>query len=165
MKTSVKVALAGGALAMTGALFLVGTSYADRGFGGHRFGMMSHGGHLAREMLRDIDTNNDGALSQEEIDAALDARFGEFDADADGSLSLEEFQALWAEITRPIAVRAFQFLDPDGDAAISKAELEDRFGSVVAHFDRNEDGVLSRDDHPRRHSWRAGWRDRGEANE
>ena len=52
----------------------------------------------------------------------------EFDADTDGNLSLEEFQALWAEITKPLAVRAFQFLDPDGDAAIAKAELDDRFG-------------------------------------
>ena len=51
-----------------------------------------------------------------------------------GSLSLQEFQALWAEITKPIAVRAFQFLDPDGDAAVAKAELDDRFGTVVSPF-------------------------------
>jgi hypothetical protein len=51
-------------------------------------------------------------------------------------------------------VRAFQFLDPDGDAAVAKTELEERFGSAVAHFDRNDDGVLSQDD--RRHR-RWGW--------
>jgi hypothetical protein len=164
MKTSVKMALAAGALAVTGALVLAGSSYAERAFGGHRMmmgGMGGHGGHggmLMREMLRDIDANGDAALSQEEIDAALDTRFGEFDANADGALSLEEFQALWAEITRPIAVRAFQFLDPDGDAAIARAELDDRFGSAVAHLDRNDDGVLDRNDH-RHAGWRHGRRD------
>ena len=100
-------------------------------------------------MLQNVDTNNDGALSQEEINAAVNARFAEFDADKNGSLSLPEFQALWAEITKPIAVRAFQFLDPDGDAAVAKAELDDRFGTVVSHFDRNDDGKLSPAD--RRH--------------
>jgi hypothetical protein len=115
-------------------------------------------GMIGHEMLRNVDTNNDGALSQAEIDAAVDGRFAEFDADKNGSLSLAEFQALWAEITKPIAVRAFQFLDPDGDAAIAKAELDDRFGTVVARFDRNDDGLLSPDDHAnRRRGWHRWW--------
>jgi hypothetical protein len=153
MRQSVRVALATGALAVMGSLFLAGTSLAER-FGHHRMGMM---GPLGHEMLSNVDTDNDGALSQEEIDAAVNARFTEFDANADGKLGLEEFQALFAEITRPISVRAFQFLDPDGDAAIAKAELDERFGSAVAHFDRNDDGMLSPEDRPhRRHGWRWG---------
>jgi hypothetical protein len=160
MKTSMKMAIATGALAATGALFLAGSSYAERGFGmmGGPHGMMGgHGGPIAREMLANVDANSDGALSQEEIDAAVDSRFTEFDANADGNLSLDEFQALWAEITRPMAVRAFQFLDPNGDAAVAKSELADRFGSAVAHFDQNEDGVLDANDRPRH---RGGWRHR-----
>jgi Ca2+-binding EF-hand superfamily protein len=153
MKTSVKFALATCAVGIAGTIFLAGSSYADRGFG-PRFGMgghgMGHGGPMVREMLANVDTDEDGAISQEEINVAIDARFTEFDADTDGNLSLEEFQALWAEITRPMTVRAFQFLDPDGDAAVSRDELDDRFGSAVAQFDRNDDGVLSPDDHRRR---------------
>jgi Ca2+-binding EF-hand superfamily protein len=158
MKTSMKMALATGALGVAGALFLVGSSYAERGFGA-RFGMMhgpGHGGLMVHEMLAEVDANSDGALSQEEIDAAVDARFTKFDANTDGSLSLEEFQALWADITKPLSVRAFQFLDPNGDAAIAKSELADRFGKAVARFDRNDDGVIDEDDHPRR-----GWRGHG----
>ena len=45
-------------------------------------------------------------------------------------------------------MRAFQFLDPDGDAVIAKEELTDRFGSVVARFDQNADGMLSPADRP-----------------
>lgn len=158
MKTSVKMALATGLLAVSGGALLAGASYADPGFGRQRspMGMMGPMGH---EMLRDIDTNDDGSLSQEEIDAAVNGRLSEFDANNDGTLSLEEFQALWAEVTRPLAVRAFQFLDPNGDAAVTKAELDERFGAVVAHFDSNDDGILSPEDrsnHRRGGHWRGG---------
>jgi Ca2+-binding EF-hand superfamily protein len=152
MKKSVKVALATGALGVAGAVFLVGSSYADRGGFGPGFGGMmggpGHGGPIVREMLASVDTNGDGALSQDEINEAINVRFTTFDANHDGSLSLDEYEALWADITRPLAVRTFQFLDPNGDAAVSKAEVEDRFGSVVAHMDRNGDGMLSEADRP-----------------
>ena len=153
MRQSVKIAIAAGALAAAGGLFLATASFAERGFGPGRMGMMGGGpfGMLGHEMIQSIDTNKDDALSQEEINAAVNSRFAEFDADKNGSLSLPEFEALWAEITKPVAVRAFQFLDPDGDAAVAKAELDNRFGTVVSRFDRNDDGVLSRDDRPRRH--------------
>jgi hypothetical protein len=154
MRQSVKIAVVAGALAIVGGLFLAGTSFADRGFGGHgHMGMMG----LHHEMLKDIDANADGALSQQEIDSAIDARFSEVDGDRNGSLSLEEFQALWADITRPVAVRAFQFLDPDGDAAIAKTELDERFGAMVSRFDRNDDGALSPEDRPRHRGWHR-WR-------
>jgi hypothetical protein len=120
-------------------------------------GMMGGFHGIGHEMIESVDTNKDGALSQDEIDAAIDARFAAFDADKNGSLSLQEFEALWAEITRPAAVRAFQFLDPDGDAAVAKSELDDRFGSLVSRFDRNDDGMLSPDDRPERRGWRARW--------
>jgi hypothetical protein len=154
MRKSVKIALATSALAVGGGLFLATASFAERGFGHGRMGMMGPMHGLGMEMIQGVDANNDGALSQDEINTAVNARFAEFDADKNGSLSLQEFEALWAEITKPVAVRAFQFLDPDGDAAVAKAELDKRFGTIVSHLDRNDDGVLSRDDHPRR---RGGW--------
>lgn len=156
MKTSVKMALATSALAVAGGLFLTGTVFAARGFDGP--GHMRTMGAFGHEMLKDVDTNGDGALSQEEINAAVDGRFAEFDADRNGSLSLAEFQALWAEITKPISVRAFQFLDPDGDAVVTKAELDDRFGTIVSRFDRNDDGMLSPDDRGHRRGWHRWWR-------
>lgn len=158
MRQSVRVALATGALAVLGGLFLAGTGMAQGGFG-HRGGHMGMMGPLGHEILRGLDTNDDQAISQEEIDAAVASRAEEFDADGNGRLSLAEFQALFAEITKPIGVRAFQFLDPDGDAAVTQTELDDRFGSAVARFDRNDDGVLSADDRPHHRRFGA-WRDR-----
>lgn len=164
MKTSAKFALASTGLAVAGVLFLVGTSYADRGFGPHRMMM----GGVGKEMLKTVDTNDDGALSQEEIDAAIEARFALYDADKSGDLTLEEFQGLWAEVTRPVAVRAFQFLDPNGDAVIAENELDAMFGNIVVTFDRNDDGKLSPADRRfnrlnwrkmREHGPRHGWGD------
>ncbi len=158
MRKSVKMALATSALAVAGGLFLVGTSFAERGFPGpggpghmgHMGGPMGGFGGIRQEMMKEVDTNGDGSISQDEINVAIDARFTAFDADKNGSLSLEEFEALWADITKPMAVRTFQFLDPNGDAAISKSELNDRFGNVVSRFDKNGDGALSPDDRPHR---------------
>jgi hypothetical protein len=151
MKRSVKMALATSAVAVAAGLFLVGTGVAARGFGGPGgMGGMGMMGGLGHEMLQNVDTNGDGALTQDEINAGVDGRFVEFDADKNGNLSLAEFEALWAEITKPAAVRAFQFLDPDGDAAVAKAELEERFGTLVSRFDKNDDGMLSPDDRPHR---------------
>jgi hypothetical protein len=162
MKQNVKMALAAGAVALAGGIVVAGASLAQGGFGprGH-MGMM-HG--LGHDMLQTLDTNADGGLSQEEIDAAVNARLSQFDANKDGKLALAEFEALWADLTRPVAVRAFQFLDPDGDAAVTKQELDDRFGRVVARFDRNDDGVLSHDDRGHRRGWRHG-RDRDDSEE
>lgn len=166
MKKSVKIALATSVLAVGGGVFLASTGFAERfGPGGHMGMMHGFGGPIAHEMLGNVDTNKDGALSQDEINATINARFAEFDADKNGSLSLQEFEALWAEITKPMAVRAFQFLDPNGDASVAKTEIDDRFGKLVSRFDRNEDGMLSHDDRPRRgmHGrWHGPWRDGGD---
>lgn len=173
MRRSVKIALATSALAVAGGLFLAGSGLAENGPGQlRRIGFMNHmgmmgghmgmmGGSIAHEMLKGVDTNDDGALSQEEINAAVNARFSQFDTDKNGSLSLTEFEALWADITKPMAVRSFQFLDPDGDAAITKTEVDDRFGHLVSRFDRNKDGTLSPADHMRPPGGPRWWRHHG----
>jgi Ca2+-binding EF-hand superfamily protein len=60
-------------------------------------------------------------------------------------------------VTSPVTVRAFQFLDPDGDAAITKAEFEKPGSRIVEFLDRNGDGAISMED--RREAFRYGHRD------
>jgi hypothetical protein len=153
VRTSNKRIFAAAALALATGLAVTGAAIANPSFG-------HHGGPLRmvmHDMLSNVDTNNDGALSQEEINAAVGSRYAAFDGNKDGQLSLDEFQALWADLTRPIAVRAFQFLDPDGNAAVAREEVDRKFGTLVTRFDRNNDGKLSpedRPDHRRGHGWR-----------
>ena len=56
---------------------------------------------------------------------------------------LEEFAGLWHETTRPLTVRAFQILDADGDAVLTRAEYDQLLANIVERLDRNRDGGLS----------------------
>ncbi|HMA13265.1 MAG: EF-hand domain-containing protein [Bacteroidota bacterium] len=119
-----------------------------RGGGGHG------GGHMFR-MLETFDANDDGKLSQEEIDQARGERFGRFDADTDQALTLQEYEQLWLDAMRERMVRSFQRLDTDGDAKVTAEEFQEPFSKMVRRMDRNEDGVIDRGDFQRR-------RDRGQ---
>ena len=118
-----------------------------RGHGGHgprgMTGRGGPGGMMTMRLFEEVDADGDGAVTQAEIDAYRTAQVGGADADGDGSLSLDEFQTLWLDQMRPRMVDAFQNLDEDGDGRITEAELDDRFGRVVARLDRNGDGALS----------------------
>lgn len=123
-------------------------SRGDRSHGG-RHG--HHGGRMLR-MMDSFDANEDGKLSQEEIDTARSERFGEFDGDGDQSLTLQEYEQLWLDAMRTRMVRAFQRLDVDGDAKVTTEEFQRPFAKTVRHMDHNEDGVIDRNDfhHKRR---------------
>jgi len=113
-----------------------------------------HSGTMMGLMFEEADADKDGKLTQAEIDAYRDARFTRYDANSDGKLSLDEFEGLLQEITKPMTVRAFQMHDPDGDAAITKEEFDRPTAGLVERLDRDDDGALSRDDRSRsRFAW------------
>lgn len=122
-----------------GALALGGAAYAG-GWGG------PHGGPMRGGLLEIYDTNDDGKLTQAEIDEARKANLAKFDADGNGELTLVEYQALWADAMRQAMVRQFQANDADGSGTITVEEFTVRFAEVVADLDRNGDGTLTRDE-------------------
>jgi Ca2+-binding EF-hand superfamily protein len=101
-------------------------------------------------LMDSFDTNKDGKLTQAEIDAARDQRRTQFDRDGNGALSLEEYQALWADAMRPRMVRQFQAHDADGNGSITAEEFRARYADVVRNLDRNNDGELTADELRRR---------------
>jgi Ca2+-binding EF-hand superfamily protein len=117
--------------------------------GGHhgmRHGERRHGGGHAFRLLESFDANDDGKLSQEEIDQTRGERFGTFDADADKALTLQEYEQLWLDAMRERMVDRFQALDADGDAKVTAEEFQRPFSKMVRRMDRNEDGVIDRGD-------------------
>ena len=158
MRDRTKTLIGIGVAAAIGAVAIAGVSYAGSrhgGFGGqHGHGMHFLGkgqlGLAAMEILHSIDADGDGKLTQAEIDRARNDRHSAHDADGDGSLGLEEFAGLWHETTHPLTVRAFQMLDTDGDAVVTRAEYDRPLARIVERLDRNGDGALSPDDR-RRH--------------
>lgn len=125
---------------------------------GHHFGK-GHGGpgfggrgdfEVMRTLFRNVDANDDGSLTQDEIDAYRADKVAGADGSGDGALSIEEFDGLYRDLTRPRMVRAFQRLDANGDGIIDASELDDKLAHIVEKLDRNGDGALSRDDRGRR---------------
>ncbi len=171
MKTFSKVVIASAAL--VGVIGTVGVVQArdgwrdgDYGCRGHgqfeRMGPMGPGGFghqggpgggQGLRMLERLDADGDGAVTQEEIDTVLAGSLAEFDASGDQSLTLDEFQGLWLDHMRERMVDHFQFHDADGDGLVTEAELDRPFSDLVSRMDRNGDGQLSLDDHPRRGAW------------
>jgi Ca2+-binding EF-hand superfamily protein len=122
---------------------------------GHRFEAGEHrgrhgGGMRGERWLEGFDANNDGKLTQAEVDQTRRDRFVQFDTDQDGKLNLQEYQALWLDAMRRHMVDRFQALDDDGDAAVTTEEFAAPFGKLVNHMDRNNDGEITRDELRRR---------------
>ena len=119
--------------------------------GGGHHGKRHGGGRHMFGMLESFDANDDGKLSQEEIDQTRGERFGRFDADSDQALTLGEYEQLWLEAMRERMVDRFQDLDADGDGKVTDAEFQRPFAKMVRRMDRNDDGVIDRGDFQRHH--------------
>jgi len=114
-----------------------------RGFGKRR------GSDMMQQLFGQIDADDDGSITQEEVDTFRANQLSATDTSGDGALSIEEFDTIYRELTRMRMVRAFQRLDSDGDGTISPEEMDARFGAIVKRMDRNGDGAISSDDRSR----------------
>jgi Ca2+-binding EF-hand superfamily protein len=141
-KTS-KLLLTTGALAL-GTAVLAGVSLADGRHGGRGF----HGGAW---LFETFDANDDGTLTQAEIDGVRQSRLTEFDANGDGSLTLEEYQALWMSAMRERMVDRFQAHDDDGDGLVTVEEFSEPFDRIVGRLDDNGDGQVTEEEVRSRH--------------
>lgn len=98
---------------------------------------------LGMSSFETMDVNGDGNITQDEIDSLRAEHLARHDSNGDGELNLEEFLGLWHEAIRPVAVRAFQSFDRDGDGTITKVEYDRPMEGVINRFDNNNDGELS----------------------
>lgn len=135
------------AVAVAATVFAVGHAQAGGGWGGRG----PHGGgfggaRMGGEVFDQFDADKDGVLTKAEVDAFRADRIRRFDGNGDSRLGLDEFQGLWAEMTRPVQVRAFQFVDADGDGQVSDEEMRRPLDALFARVDRDDDGSVARDE-------------------
>jgi Ca2+-binding EF-hand superfamily protein len=123
------------------------------------------GGMMGREMMERYDADKDGKITQAEIDKNRADWLAEFDADKNGTLSLDEFRNLWQKARNEQMVREFQFFDRDGSGQVTLDEYKGPLADIVKERDRNGDGALSRDDRPQRGERMKGWRHGGKDGE
>jgi Ca2+-binding EF-hand superfamily protein len=136
---------AGAVLALAG---FATVSFADGGWGRHGRG---HHGGFGAGLFEAYDANGDSRLTQAEIDQVRQSRLSEFDRDGDGSLSLEEYQALWMDAMRERMVDRFQGHDDDGDGMVTSEEFAEPLDRMVSRLDDNDDGEVTMDEIRRRH--------------
>jgi hypothetical protein len=132
------ILLTAGALAL-GATAFAGASLADGGW--HR----GHGSHGSpgQSLFDTFDANQDGTLTQAEVDQARQAKLAEFDSDGNGSLSLEEYQALWMDAMRERMVDRFQGHDDDGDGLVTAEEFGMDYSRIISRLDQDGNGEVT----------------------
>ncbi|MDV3456428.1 EF-hand domain-containing protein [Sphingomonas sp. HF-S4] len=91
----------------------------------------------AGDMFAKADANGDGAVTQAEFLADVDARFAGLDANKDGKISKDERPGNGER-----GGRMLNRLDTDGDGAISLAEQRAQATKRFARLDTNGDGKL-----------------------
>jgi len=161
-RTTLFIALA--AAGVLGFIAVADSALAERmrGHGMHGGGHHGMAGQI-RSMAERYDLNQDGEITQEEIDGNRAEWHAEFSGDGD-AMTLEQFQDLWLRARREQMVREFQRFDRDGDGEITLEEYQRPLADLVERFDRNDDQALSRDDMQRRGNRdRRGGRSEGDA--
>jgi len=131
--------------------------YKGGRMGGHMGGRM---GQRIDTMFTEVDADKDGKITADEMTAYRAAKIAAADKNGDGSLQIDEFQGIWADLMRPRMVDHFQFLDGDGDGKVTDAEIAAPMTRMSRHMDRNDDGVIARDEmRPQKRGWHQRWRD------
>jgi Ca2+-binding EF-hand superfamily protein len=101
--------------------------------------------------FEEVDTNGDGKITQDELDAHRAAKFAESDTDGDGVLSAEELTAAAdakkADRKEKRLERMIKHLDADGDGKLSAEEMAPKGGSnMIEKLDTDGDGAVSKEE-------------------
>jgi hypothetical protein len=119
------------ALTVLSVAMLSGVALAGPG------GKMGPGGPgFVPPMLQKFDTNGDGVLSKDELEAAAKAGYAEANTDGADGVTLQEFEPWFWKQHREMMVRAFQRLDRDGDGKVTEDEAKAGADRMADRFDR-----------------------------
>lgn len=107
-------------------------------------------GDMRKMRFEKADADSSGDVSFEEFSAAMEGRLQAADASGDGRITLEELAAeIQKQRAERMAKRMMARFDTNGDGALTKEEVETRQKKVFAYLDRNADGKIVESEMPR----------------
>lgn len=166
MQKSTKILLSSAAavLVLAGTIGAGSASEGKKNYPHGGYSYKSHGGsEMKLKLFEKFDADKNGSITTIEIDSVRKSELAKYDSNNDGKINLGEFEALWLNLMRESMVDHFQRLDSDGDAQVTDAEIAKPLKRLMTHLDRNEDGMLTKDEIQRkRHSWMSKFRGHGE---
>lgn len=113
------------------------------------------GGHGERPSFEEVDTNGDGKITRDEMQAHAATRFGEADSDGDGAISREEMIAQAMARVETRVDRMMGRMDADDDGKVSQAEMQKmrdkHMGRMIERMDSDGDGTLTKEEFGKGH--------------
>lgn len=127
------------------AIFALGLSATVAVAGSH------HHGGVEGKFMSLFDANKDNMVTLAELDAVSKQRFAKMDADANGVVSLDEFQAYLDTRKSERRMQRFAQMDANNDRQVSKEEyIQYKMRSVEQQFqaaDTDHDGLVSEEEY------------------
>ena len=99
-------------------------------------------------VLSVLDTNADGKVTLDEIEAEQKRLIGAADLNADGTLSVEEFRRRGRWFQRLHTTTLFDLMDANGDQVLSAEEIAAPSARWFKRYDKNADGGIVADEVP-----------------
>ena len=120
---------------------------------------LAGGGKMRGHMFDRLDANNDDRITLNEVAPFAEKRFSRFDTDGDGTVSAEEVDAHLRKHMERRRARILERFDADGNGTITKAEFSAKAEQMFERADADKDGAVTRTEakEMRRH-FRAHWR-------
>jgi len=98
-----------------------------------------------------FDSNQDGVVTISELNEASKQRYAKMDADGNGTVSMEEFQAYVGDRKAQWREQRFAEMDANGDLQVSKQEYilyrQQRAEQRYLDMDADNDGVVSKEEY------------------
>jgi hypothetical protein len=94
-------------------------------------------------LMLGFDTNKDGSVGRDEVEAGLKRQFEQADSDHNGTLNLSEIQAENARRWQASGTASSPLIDWNLDGTVSLAEFSGTAYSVFAQLDRDRGGSLA----------------------
>ena len=129
-----------------------GQGGGEGGGGGGQRGPASQGGARQPWLVAhraELDKDNDGSLTKQEVERDIDATIAGYDANKDGSVSEQERTDRQNRPRTSLAGFVDQHskeVDANGDTSITRQELADTVLRMFSRADRNGDGALAGDE-------------------